>query len=112
MPRPALGFNYLGQFDQAFREGDRFRYCETPSGACMHPDGPRVFAVEVYGMVSGGRLELDFEYSDTLHERATIEGLAERYLATLRELIDHCLSGDAGGFTKSDFADARSGIAT
>jgi non-ribosomal peptide synthase protein (TIGR01720 family) len=42
-----------------------------------------------------------------VHERATIEGLAHAYLAALRALIAHCQSGEAGGFTPSDFPKAR-----
>ncbi len=102
---PVLGFNYLGQFDQLFRDEDRFRYCEASSGAFAHPDGPRVFQLEVYGMVSGGRLELDFEFSRNVHERSTVQALADSFLSTLRALIEHCLSPEAGGFTTSDFSD-------
>jgi len=105
VPQPALGFNYLGQFDQAQRDDARFVLRSESTGSSMHPDGPRVFALEVYGLVSGGRLELDFEYSEALHERATIEALAAEFERTLVELIEHCLSPDAGGFTTSDFAD-------
>ena len=47
----------------------------------------------------------DFEYSRNLHDRATVQRLADDFLATLRGLIEHCLSPGAGGFTTSDFAD-------
>ena len=82
-----------------------FKLRSETAGAGLHPDGQRVFAIEVYGLVSRGRLELDFEYSEALHERATIEALAAEYESTLRALIEHCLAPDAGGFTASDFAD-------
>jgi len=38
-----------------------------------------------------------------VHSRATIEQLAENFLAQLRHLIAHCLKSDAGGHTPSDF---------
>ena len=105
LPRPTLGFNYLGQFDQVFRDDARFGFLDESSGPGMAPGGERVFQIEVYGQVSGGRLELDFEYSEDLHDRATIEKLGASFLETLSALIAHCLSPDAGGFTASDFAD-------
>ena len=39
------------------------------------------------------------------------EELAEDFRDTLRALIEHCLSPDAGGFTASDFADFQWGEA-
>jgi len=105
VPTPTVGFNYLGQFDQVLGGDARFRWPSEPFGPATDPSGPRVFVLEAYGQVSGGRLELDFEYSESLHERATIEALAKDFLATLRSLIEHCLDPTAGGFTVSDFAD-------
>jgi amino acid adenylation domain-containing protein/non-ribosomal peptide synthase protein (TIGR01720 family) len=105
LPRPVIGFNYLGQFDQMFREDARFAYSAAPVGAVQASGGRRVFALEAYGLVSQGRLEMDFEYSETLHRRATIEKLAEAFIDSLTELIEHCLSPEAGGFTASDFSE-------
>ena len=105
LPRPVVGFNYLGQFDQVFRDEARFRFCAASSGPSQSLRGDRVFVLEIYGSVTEGRLAMDFEYSENLHQRSTIESLAGGFLQTLRALIEHCLSPDAGGFTASDFAD-------
>ena len=105
LPTPVVGLNYLGQFDQAFSEDARFRYSAEGCGASMSPDGPRVFILEAYGMISGGQLSMDFEYSSNLHKRETIEALATSFQTTLRQLIEHCLDPKAGGFTVSDFSD-------
>src|SRR5262249_2006036 len=43
------------------------------------------------------------------HRHETIAALAEEYLECLRELIRHCTSGLASGFTPSDFAEADLG---
>jgi amino acid adenylation domain-containing protein/non-ribosomal peptide synthase protein (TIGR01720 family) len=105
LPQPVVGFNYLGQFDQVFREEARFSYSTAPTGPSQAPDGRRVFVMEAYGLVSQGRLEMDFEYSENLHERATIQALAETFIDSLTTIIEHCLSPEAGGFTASDFKD-------
>ncbi|MFT7464817.1 MAG: amino acid adenylation domain-containing protein [Pseudohongiellaceae bacterium] len=105
LPWPVVGFNYLGQFDQLFKGDARFRYDGGRSGPPLGPDGQRIFVLEIYGMISQGQLELDFEFSENVHDRATIEALASNFSAALEELIAHCLSPDAGGFSASDFSD-------
>ena len=54
-----------------------------------------------------GALTLRWTYGEGRHRRATIEQLAERFLAALRALAAHCLSPDAGGYTPSDFKKAN-----
>jgi len=105
VPSAMVGFNYLGQFDQVFGADARFRYSSDDFGEAMGADGQRVFVLEAYGLISGGKLVMDFEYSENLHERETIEAVAEDFIATLRKLIEHCLDPKAGGFTVSDFSD-------
>ena len=105
VPSAMVGFNYLGQFDQVFGEDARFRYSSDGFGEAMGADGQRVFALEAYGLISGGKLVMDFEYSENLHKRETIEAVAQDFIATLRGLIEHCLDPKAGGFTVSDFSD-------
>lgn len=53
----------------------------------------------------GGRLRLTWQYSENLHQRSTIEGLAHEFVRALRALIAHCQSPEAGGYTPSDFAE-------
>jgi len=105
LPWPVVGFNYLGQFDQLFRDEARFRHDGGRCGPALGPDGQRIFVLEVYGMISNGRLEFDFEFCENLHERSTLQSLAENFVAALEELIEHCLSPEAGGFSASDFSD-------
>ncbi len=54
-------------------------------------------------MILRGRLEIQWTYSSSLHSHDTIETIAEGFLQSLRELIQHCASSDAGGYTPSDF---------
>jgi non-ribosomal peptide synthase protein (TIGR01720 family) len=54
-------------------------------------------------MTVGGKLRMEWSYSEKLHRRETVSGLAERYMACLRELIWHCRDQQAGGYTPSDF---------
>ncbi|TYR40284.1 hypothetical protein FY004_38815 [Streptomyces parvus] len=92
-----LSFNYLGQFDT---EG--FATVNEPSGAAEAATGRRAHLIEVNAAVSDGRLSVAWTYSAHLHDRATVEGLAEDFVVRLRELIEHCLTEEAGGLTPSD----------
>jgi non-ribosomal peptide synthase protein (TIGR01720 family) len=42
-----------------------------------------------------------------LYRRSSIEKLTERYLSSLRALIEHCMSRDEARFTPSDFSLAK-----
>jgi len=46
-------------------------------------------------------------YSEQMHRRTSIEGLAQGFIKALRSLISHCQSPEAGGYTPSDFPAAN-----
>ena len=100
VPTPEVSFNYLGQLGR--EAGARFR-----TGAARSAQQTRRHLLEINGSVYGGVLEITWTYSTTRHRRETIERIARMFLERLRELIAHCLSPDAGGYTPSDFADTR-----
>ena len=62
--------------------------------------------VELNAMVVGGRLQMIWSYSQQKYRRETIAELAEGYETSLLEVIAHCISPEAGGFTPNDFAEA------
>jgi microcystin synthetase protein McyA len=56
-------------------------------------------------MVVEGKLRLNWTYSPGMHKRETVEVLAGDTLSALEQIIDHCQSPEAGGYTPSDFPD-------
>ncbi|MNW26219.1 Linear gramicidin synthase subunit D [compost metagenome] len=100
---PGILFNYLGQMEQAPHEAGLIGPAPESYGSPVSPTAPRENVLEINGVVSGKQLILNWTYSRELHRRETVERLAELYLSTLRELIAHCRSADAGGVTPSDF---------
>ena len=98
-----VGFNYLGQLDQALPPSSPFRPATESSGEGRSPRQPRRYLLEVSCSVLQGRLRITWSYSERLHRRSTVEALAQRFLAALRDLIAHCRSELAGGRTPSDF---------
>lgn len=103
LPQAEVIFNYLGQVDQVFSGSSLFLLTKESSGPSHSLKGSRRYLLEVNGLVIGSQLQLNWTYSKNVHQRATVEGLAEDFLQALRSLIAHCQSPDAGGFTPSDF---------
>jgi amino acid adenylation domain-containing protein/non-ribosomal peptide synthase protein (TIGR01720 family) len=106
-PRPGLAFNYLGQFD-AGRSGDAlFRITPEGAGPARAAANPRTHLLEVNAAVAGGELRVGWTYGAGIHREATVRALADRFLDELRALVAHCRSGDAGGYTPSDFPSVK-----
>ncbi|MFN8596434.1 MAG: amino acid adenylation domain-containing protein [Anaerolineae bacterium] len=101
--QPQVAFNYLGQFDQLVSADSAFKAATEPIGAVHSPRAQRYHILEINGGVMNGCLSLDWTYSTNLHRRETIERVANDFIATLRTLIAHCQSPEAGGYTPSDF---------
>lgn len=99
---PEIVLNYLGQVDAGLY---------LPGGIAITADiaptrGARLnrpFLIEIDALVSDGRLSMRWAYWPGAHDRATIERLAAACNKALREIVHHCLSPEAGGYTPSDF---------
>jgi non-ribosomal peptide synthase protein (TIGR01720 family) len=103
LPAAEIIFNYLGQVDQVLRKSTLLAAAPETSGTAVAPENRRPYVLDVSGLVVKGRLQVNWSYSDQLHRRERIEEVATHYMERLRELIDHCRSEGAGGFTPSDF---------
>ncbi|MGD9898778.1 MAG: amino acid adenylation domain-containing protein, partial [Calditrichaceae bacterium] len=102
---PKISFNYLGQFNQHSESNEKnlFLLAGENRGSERSPSNMRSHLLDITATISGGRLQLEWGYSRNFHKKSTIEHIATRYLAVLKELITHCLSAAAGGVTPSDF---------
>jgi non-ribosomal peptide synthase protein (TIGR01720 family) len=99
-----VSFNYLGQLDQVLEAGSVLSIAPESVGA-MHGSGEqRAYLVEVTASVGGGELQVGWTYSEQVHQRETIERVAERYMEELRQIIAHCLSVDVVHSELSDFS--------
>ena len=102
-----MTFNYLGQLDQMLESASIFTLAREPSGSTRDRRNQRTHLLEINAGVYGGELRLDWSYSTELHDRSTIERLAANHVQSLREIIAHCLSPLAGGYSPSDFPLAK-----
>ncbi|AFZ23810.1 non-ribosomal peptide synthase/amino acid adenylation enzyme [Cylindrospermum stagnale PCC 7417] len=107
MPQAEVCFNYLGQFDQVLQESSLFTIAPESSGETRSPLGNRRHLLEINGFVTGGCLQLDWIYSAAIYKQLTVSTLAQKFVQALREIISHCQSTNAGGYTPSDFSKAN-----
>jgi amino acid adenylation domain-containing protein/non-ribosomal peptide synthase protein (TIGR01720 family) len=98
-----LSFNYLGQMDQVLDTDSLFAGAAGETGPQRSERGRQRYALEVTAAVAGGKLTVHFTYNEHLHAATTIEDVGDEYMEALRELVRHCQSPEAGGFTPSDF---------
>jgi amino acid adenylation domain-containing protein/non-ribosomal peptide synthase protein (TIGR01720 family) len=103
MPAADVAFRGLGERNGAPPEPSALF---TPAGKPA-ADAPGRHILEIRAEMVDGRLRLTFTYDERLHDRRTLQALADRFLSSLRALIAHGRSGQAGGFTPSDFPEAR-----
>ena len=104
-PKAQVSFNYLGQFTDSQISSLGGKFAKESSGSIHSPLGQRSHLIDINGIVVGGKLEIEWQYSEKFHQKTTIENLAAAYRDSLESLINHCLSAE-GGYTPSDFPDA------
>jgi amino acid adenylation domain-containing protein/non-ribosomal peptide synthase protein (TIGR01720 family) len=103
LPQAEVSFNYLGQIDRVLNEETLFGAASESSGNYRSQSGNRRYLVEINAMVVGGQLQVSWSYSSQVHERERIAAVAAAYVQSLRSIIEHCASAEAGGYTPSDF---------
>ena len=101
LPIAQISFNYLGQLDYVVGDSTQIRATEQSVGRSVSQLGERSHAVSVLSRIRQDRLEVRWLYSENAYFQATVERLAETFLSSLREIITHCQSPEAGGFTPS-----------
>ncbi|WP_269822518.1 condensation domain-containing protein [Dictyobacter vulcani] len=104
LPQAELSFNYLGQFDQMLATEGLFGPAGESTGLPMSPQSKRAHLLDITCSISGGQLSISLMYSRNFHRVQTINMLVQDFARNLRELIAHCATEDAGGYTPSDFS--------
>ena len=103
VPQPDLYFNYVGQLDQFISASLSLEATRQLLTAVRRTNNQRPYLLDISAMILDGKLQCIWEYSTNVHDETTIADLAESFMNDLRELITHCQSPDAGGYTPSDF---------
>ncbi|NEU75587.1 non-ribosomal peptide synthetase [Hassallia byssoidea VB512170] len=105
LPQAEVSFNYLGQLDLILPEASLFKQAQESTEPARSPQGIRKYLLEVNSFVVGGQLQIEWTYSEAIHQQFTIEKLAQSCLEVLRSLITHSQSPHDTSYTPSDFAE-------
>jgi amino acid adenylation domain-containing protein/non-ribosomal peptide synthase protein (TIGR01720 family) len=105
IPKADVLFNYLGHFDQTFSSSSAFNFAQESSGLTRSWRGQRSHLLEINALITNSKLRIDWAYSKNIYCQTTVKFLAKKFKELLCELIAHCLSPEAGGYTSSDFPD-------
>jgi non-ribosomal peptide synthase protein (TIGR01720 family) len=96
-------FNYLGQLDRAVASDSIWRVASESAGPTRHRQAVRHHQLNVTASILGGQLQLSWGYSRERYREETIKRVGQWQMESLRALIAHCRSAEAGGYTPSDF---------
>ncbi|MEU9000047.1 amino acid adenylation domain-containing protein [Streptomyces caniferus] len=97
-------FNYLGQADASHAPRGLFKLSDDPVGASHGPAQRRRHLLNINAIVTDGRLRAEFTYGEAVHDARTIEALAARFTAAVRQVLDDCRAGQVR-LAPSDFPD-------
>jgi non-ribosomal peptide synthase protein (TIGR01720 family) len=98
-----VSFNYHGQLDTVLGNSSLFAAASERVGEGRGGDELRPYKLGVVGSVRGGELVMAWKYSRKLHREKTIKAVADSFIESLKETIEHCRIVEAGGVTPSDF---------
>ncbi|TDD65737.1 amino acid adenylation domain-containing protein, partial [Actinomadura darangshiensis] len=112
LPTPQVLFNYMGSAQAAASGSDLI--ARTLPGALAAPRNgdetgrtrSHLLQIEAF-QADGGQLVFEWYYSANVHDAGTVQGLADDYITALHQLIEHCLTPEAGSLTPSDLPLAR-----
>jgi len=107
LPQAQISFNYLGRSGPSLSNDSLFAPAPESTGPSRSPRAKRRHLLEINGAVVNHCLHMVWAYSENVHQRSTIERLAQRFIDELRAIIAHCESSKAGGYTPSDFPMAK-----
>jgi non-ribosomal peptide synthase protein (TIGR01720 family) len=102
-PAPEVLFNYFGQAGKVLTPDLPWTLMDGPTGGDVSPRATRPHLLEINAMVTGGCLTVSWTYSEAIHRRETIDGLASSFERALRQLVDHCRAATTKQYTPSDF---------
>ncbi|QDQ10096.1 non-ribosomal peptide synthetase [Streptomyces spectabilis] len=108
LPRPQIGFNYLGRFTAGTRRGPLQHWQSTGNiGGGVDPDMPSTHALEAGAVIvdtaDGPELTLTLSWPRGALAEATGRRIGQAWLDLLAGLATHTTAPAAGGHTPSDF---------
>ena len=87
-PQAQICLNYVGQFDHTLLSQSPFtKISEYHKSRDIYLLGDRKYSIEITAGVIGRQFKMEWCYSNNIHNKTTIEKLANDFIKQLRELI-------------------------
>ncbi|WP_028545533.1 non-ribosomal peptide synthetase [Paenibacillus taiwanensis] len=102
--KPDVCFKYVGQLDELI-SGEWFSLSDISPGEEVSQDSVRLYPLNIIASVLQQQFTLTISYIREEYQDETIDGLLQRYIDNLKQIIDHCLSKDHVVITASDITD-------
>ncbi|AFZ33413.1 Non-ribosomal peptide synthase (plasmid) [Gloeocapsa sp. PCC 7428] len=102
LPAAEVKFNYLGQIDNSIAN-----FIKSPVSNQRSRFNNRCYKLEINGWIAEDKLQLSWNYNPSIHTSTTIARLTQTFASAIANIITHCQSPQAGGYTPSDFAAAK-----
>jgi amino acid adenylation domain-containing protein/non-ribosomal peptide synthase protein (TIGR01720 family) len=87
LPLAEVGFSYQGRLEGPPEDSARLTRAGDPRRASRSARALRHHVLEIECYVTGGRLEVIWQYSEALHRRSTIEAVVHSFQEALRRLF-------------------------
>ncbi|MDM9379458.1 condensation domain-containing protein [Chlorogloeopsis sp. ULAP01] len=107
LPQAEVAFLYVGQLTKSLPQDSLFQLSADSPEAATSLQATRPHKLHLIVSVVEGELQLDWYYSQNLHQRQTIEKLANNCVTALQSLIADSQSRTTVEYTPSDFAAAN-----
>lgn len=83
-PHPEVSFLYLGKLDRELNSAGPYAPATESAGPDCDLREKRTHLIELIGLITGGRFQMSWSYSENIHRKETIEALANRFIEFLR----------------------------
>ncbi|HEY1352296.1 MAG TPA: amino acid adenylation domain-containing protein [Ktedonobacteraceae bacterium] len=103
LPQAQVVFNYLGRSSQMVPQDALFVSDSASAGPPRSLSGLRSYLLDIEAIVRGECLDIHCRYSTHVHDRASIEQLAQSITRFLQVLIEHCQIVREKGSEPADF---------
>ncbi len=97
-------FNYLGN-TSASRSNEKLNFEFVKESIARHPESERNYEIEVNTQIINDSLIMKWSFTKDLYEEKTAQLISNKFIETLKEIIEHCKTADDVSYTPSDFSE-------
>ncbi|MEA5549589.1 amino acid adenylation domain-containing protein [Anabaena cylindrica UHCC 0172] len=99
----AISFNYLGQIDNKSPDNHLFKISHAPTGTGLFAKQERPHLLAINAHIQNDFLQIEWSYSQNIHQKQTIDHLGEKYVENLRLYLTDATSNNSSFYSATDF---------